>query len=81
MNELLNLTEGFSGSDITALAKDAALGPIRELGEDILRAEVATIRPVRFSDFQKSLTKIRPSVSKEGLKRFEEWAEKYGERV
>lgn len=27
--ELANLTHGYSGSDLTALAKDAALGPIR----------------------------------------------------
>lgn len=27
--ELANLTEGYSGSDLTNLAKDAALGPIR----------------------------------------------------
>ena len=26
---IFRLTEGYSGSDMTALAKDAALGPIR----------------------------------------------------
>lgn len=29
LKKLADLTEGFSGSDLTALAKDAALGPIR----------------------------------------------------
>lgn len=29
LNELADLTDGYSGSDLTALAKDAALGPIR----------------------------------------------------
>lgn len=29
MKRLATLTEGYSGSDLTALAKDAALGPIR----------------------------------------------------
>ncbi|KNG82070.1 AAA family ATPase [Aspergillus nomiae NRRL 13137] len=33
INALVQLTEGFSGSDITALAKDAAMGPLRNLGE------------------------------------------------
>jgi len=29
LNEMAVLTEGYSGSDLTGLAKDAALGPIR----------------------------------------------------
>lgn len=29
LNEMAVLTEGYSGSDLTSLAKDAALGPIR----------------------------------------------------
>lgn len=29
LNKMAILTEGYSGSDLTALAKDAALGPIR----------------------------------------------------
>lgn len=29
LKRLAKLTEGYSGSDLTALAKDAALGPIR----------------------------------------------------
>jgi len=29
MQELANITNGYSGSDLTNLAKDAALGPIR----------------------------------------------------
>lgn len=29
LNQMSELTEGYSGSDLTGLAKDAALGPIR----------------------------------------------------
>lgn len=29
LDQMATLTEGYSGSDLTALAKDAALGPIR----------------------------------------------------
>ena len=71
---------GFSGSDITALAKDAAMGPLRSLGEKLLQMTMDDIRPISFADFEASLVNIRPSVSKQGLKEFEDWAKEFGER-
>ena len=71
---------GFSGSDITALAKDAAMGPLRSLGEALLHMSMDEIRPIQFEDFEASLVNIRPSVSKAGLKEFEDWAREFGER-
>ena len=81
MNALVELTEGFSGSDITALAKDAAMGPLRKLGDRLLSVPVDEIAEIGLGDFEESLKAVRPSVGEEGLKRFEEWAEKFGERV
>lgn len=75
---LLQLTEGFSGSDITALTKDAAMGPLRALGDKLLTTSREDIRPIGYQDFISSLAFIRPSVSKEGLKAFEDWAAEYG---
>lgn len=72
--------KGFSGSDITALAKDAAMGPLRALGEALLHTTMDQIRPIELSDFVASLTTIRPSVSKSGLKQYEDWAREFGER-
>ncbi|KAE8448286.1 hypothetical protein EG329_009717 [Mollisiaceae sp. DMI_Dod_QoI] len=80
IQRLVELTDGFSGSDITALAKDAAMGPLRSLGEALLQMSMDEIRPIQFSDFQASLINIRPSVSKQGLKEFEDWAKEFGER-
>lgn len=80
LDKLVALTENFSGSDITALAKDAAMGPLRSLGEKLLSMTMDEIRPIQFQDFQASLQTIRPSVSKEGLKQFEDWSREYGER-
>ncbi|KAH1464177.1 hypothetical protein KXX13_004361 [Aspergillus fumigatus] len=77
---LVHVTEGFSGSDITALAKDAAMGPLRNLGEALLHTPMDQIRPIRFHDFEASLKSIRPSVSRDGLREYEEWARKFGER-
>lgn len=78
MVKLIEITEGFSGSDITALAKDAAMGPLRELGEKLLLTSKSEIRPVELKDFVSSLNYIRPSVSKESLKEFENWAKIFG---
>ncbi|KAJ5544797.1 hypothetical protein N7535_006815 [Penicillium sp. DV-2018c] len=77
---LVQLTEGFSGSDITALAKDAAMGPLRNLGEALLHTPMDQIRAIIFQDFEASLYSIRPSVSPDGLRRYEEWAKEFGER-
>lgn len=77
---LVELTDGFSGSDITALAKDAAMGPLRSLGEALLYMSTDEIRPIQFEDFEASLINIRPSVSKQGLQEFEDWAKEFGER-
>jgi SpoVK/Ycf46/Vps4 family AAA+-type ATPase len=76
----LKLEIGFSGSDITALAKDAAMGPLRSLGEALLHMSMDQIRPIQVVDFEASLVNIRPSVSKQGLKEFEDWAREFGER-
>ncbi|KID78433.1 uncharacterized protein G6M90_00g042520 [Metarhizium brunneum] len=77
---LVRLTDGFSGSDITALAKDAAMGPLRSLGEALLHMTMDDIRPILLVDFEASLSTIRPSVSKAGLKEYEDWAKEFGER-
>lgn len=65
---------------MTALAKDAAMGPLRALGDRLLDTAPEDIRPIGVKDFQNSLRNIRPSVSKTGLKEFEDWAREFGER-
>lgn len=66
---------------MTALAKDAAMGPLRSLGEALLQMTMDDIRPISFQDFEASLKSIRPSVGKEGLAEYDNWAKQYGERV
>ena len=61
------------------------MGPLRSLLEDssheaLLTTPMDQIRPIGFKDFESSLGRIRPSVSKEGIKEYEEWAGGYGER-
>lgn len=56
------------------------MGPLRNLGEALLHTPKEQIRPIRSQDFEASLSSIRPSVSRDGLRVYEEWAEKFGER-
>ncbi|SCU81519.1 LANO_0B03378g1_1 [Lachancea nothofagi CBS 11611] len=75
---LLDLTNGYSGSDITSLAKDAAMGPLRELGDKLLFTPRDQIRAITLQDVKNSLSYIKPSVSSEGLEQYEDWANKFG---
>ena len=56
------------------------MGPLRSLGEALLSMSMDDIRPIGFVDFEASLINIRPSVSKQGLQEFEDWAKEFGER-
>lgn len=56
------------------------MGPLRSLGEALLHMTMDQIRPIEVADFHASLRMIRPSVSKEGLKEYEDWARQFGER-
>ncbi|XP_013069581.2 spastin-like isoform X2 [Biomphalaria glabrata] len=80
LDTLAKQTEGYSGSDMNALAKDAALGPIRELSlHEVKSMDANKVRPIQASDFRESLKRIRRSVPLESLGRYEEWNRTYGD--
>eukprot|EP00063_Salmo_salar_P053870 XP_014028705.1 PREDICTED: spastin-like isoform X5 [Salmo salar] len=77
---VLRMTEGYSGSDLTSLAKDASLGPIRELRPEQVRNMAANeVRNIRFSDFVESLKKIKRSVGPQTLDLYVRWNKDYGD--
>lgn len=79
LDRLATSTENYSGSDLTALARDAALGPIREMRPDQLQTVAADkVRNINYSDFVNSMKNVRASVSPETLKIFQEWTKTYG---
>ncbi|XP_078255206.1 spastin isoform X2 [Rhinoraja longicauda] len=80
LEDLAKQTEGYSGSDLTALAKDAALGPIRELKPEEVRSMAASeVRKIKLSDFEDSLRKIKRSVGPQTLEGYRRWNEDYGD--
>ncbi|XP_047354115.1 spastin isoform X2 [Vespa velutina] len=80
LKEMAILTEGYSGSDLTGLAKDAALGPIRELNPDqVKELDLNSVRNITMQDFRDSLKRIRRSVSPASLAAYEKWNFAYGD--
>ncbi|KAL1487994.1 hypothetical protein ABEB36_015374 [Hypothenemus hampei] len=80
LKRLATLTEGYSASDLTALAKDAALGPIRELQpEQVKQMDPNAVRSITMRDFLDSLKRIRRSVSPQSLVAYEKWSLQYGD--
>ncbi|CAG9789102.1 unnamed protein product [Diatraea saccharalis] len=80
LSRLAALTDGYSGSDLTALCRDAALGPIRELDpEEVKCLDLSLVRSITFQDFMDALKRIRPSVSPHSLLAYEKWSVQYGD--
>ncbi|KAL4238170.1 hypothetical protein ACF0H5_002882 [Mactra antiquata] len=80
MNDLASKTEGYSGSDLNALAKDAALGPIRDLSlTEVKEVDASKVRAIKANDFFEALKRIRKSVPIETLVKYVEWNNQYGD--
>ena len=58
--------------------RDAALGPIREMGNQLHSARQEDIRKVCMEHFRVALNNIRPSTSPDTLQVFDAWARDYG---
>ncbi|GAB2226012.1 hypothetical protein Droror1_Dr00021795 [Drosera rotundifolia] len=81
INGICKLTEGYSGSDMKNLVKDASMGPLRDVlrqGIEITKINKEDMRPVTLQDFKDSLQEVRPSVSANELGIYEEWNKQFG---
>ncbi|KAK9108468.1 hypothetical protein Syun_024479 [Stephania yunnanensis] len=78
---ICKLTEGYSGSDMKNLVKDASMGPLREAlkqGIQITNLKKEDMRSVTIQDFESALQEVRPSVSLNELGTYEEWNKQFG---
>ncbi|KAK0589058.1 hypothetical protein LWI29_009112 [Acer saccharum] len=81
INGICKLTEGYSGSDMKNLVKDASIGPLRDAlkqGIEITKLQKEDMRPVTLKDFENSLKEVRPSVSLNELGVYDEWNNQFG---
>ncbi len=72
LSEIAARTEGFSGADLAALVREAALVALREN---------INAKKVMMRHFEKALTLVKPSLSTEIIRFYEEWSERTGRRL
>ncbi|KAF3669474.1 Fidgetin-like protein 1 [Capsicum annuum] len=78
---ICKFTDGYSGSDMKNLVKDASMGPLREAlrhGIEITKLKKEDMRPVTLQDFESALQEVRPSVSLNELGAYEDWNKQFG---
>jgi len=75
LRTLVQLTDGYSASDLNALCTEASMGPVREI-PDIMSVSSANMPPIALRHFEEALKHMKPSVSREKRKQYESWAPK-----
>ena len=76
---LAEITDGYSGSDIAMVCREAIMTPIREL--DMAGAIDDTsikARPTTQDDFLEAIEAINPSVSDDEIEKYDQWNEEFG---
>jgi len=78
-DKLVGATEGYTGSDIALICREAAMQPIRELDSTGKITDPSVkVRPVSMEDFFAAIKRVRPVVSPNELNRFKEWNDEFG---
>ena len=72
IDQLIQMTKGYSGADLKALSTEAAMMPLREI-IDVQNCDVSNIRPLKLLDFKEALKNVRQSVNQKDLNHFLEW--------
>ncbi|XP_017075852.2 fidgetin-like protein 1 [Drosophila eugracilis] len=81
INELSELTDGYSGADVDTLCRYASMAPLRSLTPDQMEViKTHQLPAVTMDDFRQALRVISKSVSAEDCKQFEAWNDVYGVR-
>jgi spastin len=79
LQRVVAATDGYSASDLTALVKEAAMAPLRELSSSVLvRVRPEEVRGLRLADFSAALKTVRPSVAPAQLAAYEAFTRDFG---
>ena len=77
LERVAHLTNGYSGSDMTGLCKEASMMPLRDV-VNLETVRLEDIRPITLKDFEEAMTQVRASVSEKDLEGYLEWNEQFG---
>ncbi|XP_072379254.1 fidgetin-like protein 1 isoform X2 [Diabrotica undecimpunctata] len=73
------LSDGYSGADIKTLCSEASLGPIRSIDMTMIEhIQANEVRSLLMEDFEKSLNRVKSSVSPDDLEQYITWNKTYG---
>jgi spastin len=75
---VVQLTNLYSGSDLAAVCKEAAMEPLRRASPEDLRNGV--VPEICFDSFRQALEVIRPSVTQTSLQFYSEWNSQFGSK-
>ena len=79
IDPLVKATEGYTGSDVAMICREAAMQPIRELDLSGKITDVSVkVRAVTAADFLAAIKRVRPVVSPKELDRFRQWNDEFG---
>ncbi len=80
--ELAVRSDGYSGRDISNVCREVIMIPVRELDMGGLLEDPdkeVIVRDINLKDFLKTIKKIKPMTTGSVLKRYQDWAEEFGE--
>lgn len=78
LERLVSATGGYSGSDLSALCREAAMAPLREWGPAVAHIPADRVRPLNLQDFTAAVASSKPSVGVDQLRKFETWTHEFG---
>lgn len=79
LQDVADATEGYSGSDMASLCKEAAMRPIRELScAQLQTVDLQQLRHMNREDLLGAMKIVKPSVPQSVLKEFHDWNDEFG---
>jgi len=84
-DELANLTEGYSGRDMADVCKEVIMMRLRRANpnmadklQKVKDLSELEREPITREELLEALNRIKPTISQEGVKKYEEWGRQFG---